>query len=147
MENIKKILIPTDFSRYSSEAVSYGCNLAQAFGAQVILMHVRPKKNKLTDEEYHEAEKAMDLQLRLNLPTSVQTGVKIDKRIISGSPLEDILKAAGKEGVDMIVMGGHHKKGFSHMIKGCLAEKMMRKAHCPVMAINEGTAKKAETIH
>lgn len=144
MESIKKILIPTNFSRYSNEAVTYGCNLAQAFGAEVILLHVLPKKEHISDEEFHETEKAMDLQLRLNLPTSVRTGVKVEKKILSGTPFDDILKTAGKEKVDMIVMGGHREKGYSHMFNGCLAEKMIRKSPCPLMAINESPRKEEE---
>ncbi len=137
MEKIKKILIPTDFSKTSDEAISYGCNLAQALKAEVILLRVLEKKEALADEKFHETQKAMDIQLLLDIPPSVQADIKVEKRIVSGSPLEDILKTANGEKVDMIVMRQHYKAGAFHRIKGCLVDKILREAPCPVMTIHK----------
>ena len=50
-------------------------------------------------------------------------------------PYAEILRYANEHGVDLIVMGTHGRSGVSHVLLGSIAEKIVRRAPCPVLTV------------
>ena len=55
--------------------------------------------------------------------------------LVTGSPFLQVVRMARKEGVDLIVMGTHGRTGLAHVLMGSVAEKVVRKAPCPVLTV------------
>jgi nucleotide-binding universal stress UspA family protein len=144
MINLKRILVATDFSEASQAAVRYGRALADAFGASLDVLHVMedPFIYAPTSEGYmpppnffDEMETEAQERLEQALPPSDRQ--RLNTRLLTkkGSPFVEIVRFAKKENVDLIVMGTHGRGPIAHMLMGSVAEKVVRKAPCPVLTV------------
>jgi len=61
----------------------------------------------------------------------------VEKKVVKGIPYEEILKYASDEKIDMIVMGTYGRVGLQRLIFGNTAERVVRRAPCPVMTVKE----------
>ncbi|HEY5826522.1 MAG TPA: universal stress protein, partial [Cyclobacteriaceae bacterium] len=112
--------------------VTIGTQLATLFNAQLILIHVGTK----TDTE----KQQMDLLLK-------ESGTASDKiKVIweEGDPVKKILKACREEKVDLLVAGALKKENLVGYYIGTIARKIMRKAECSVLMINNPTAESVD---
>src|SRR3989338_8526275 len=62
-------------------------------------------------------------------------GVDIESIVVVGVPVKDILSVAKEKKVDLIVMGTHGRTSVPHVVIGSVAENVVRKAPCPVLAV------------
>ena len=142
---IKRILVPTDFSAPSQEAVEYAVVLARRFDAAIHLIHVLhdPLAAQAAWEFYipdspqqreHRHNEAKD-RLWETASDYVKAGVRITTEVRLGSPTEEIFGAAIAYGTDLIVMGTHGRTGLPHLLLGSIAERVIRTAPCPVLAV------------
>ena len=138
-----KILTPTDFSRPSTDALEIALEIA-APGAWVLLCHVvddlpltygyvgiATPTPELRSRMTREAEK----ELAGFGPKEARADVTVERRVIHGTPFLEIVRLAREEGVDLIVMGTHGRTGLKQMLIGSVAEKVVRKAPCPVLVV------------
>ena len=144
MITLKRILVPTDFSEASEAAVRYGRALAEAFGASLDLLHVveDPFVYAPTSEGYipppqffEEMEKNTRKRLEQVLPPADRQKLNARLVIKKGSPFVEIIRYAKSEDSDLIVMGTHGRGPIAHMLLGSVAEKVVRKAPCPVLTV------------
>src|SRR5215472_12379970 len=134
MINLKRILVPTDFSECSDAAVRYGLELARKFGATLHLLHViqDPATQPWAAEGYVvpvlEAleEWQKDAQKRLEASIPEADRAKAIVWCVIASPFPEILRYATANDIDLIVMGTHGRGGVSHMVLGSIAEKVVR---------------------
>lgn len=143
---INKVLVPIDFSDYSKSALKYAVNFAKSFSAEVILIYVvepiiyppdfsmgqiaMPSINTEWDE------RAKDELAKL--AKNEITGVNSVKTIIkTGKPFVEIIETAKEENVDLIIIATHGHSGVEHILFGSTAEKVVRKAPCPVLTLRE----------
>jgi nucleotide-binding universal stress UspA family protein len=144
VKEIKKILYATDFSETSEYAFEYAASLAEKFASRLIVMHVINEPVDLRGfyvphisfdtielEITQSAEKMMDKFCSQKL----RSYDNYERCIVSGIPYEEILKKATDENVDLIVMGTHGRAGIDHFLFGSTAERVVRKALCPVMTV------------
>jgi nucleotide-binding universal stress UspA family protein len=85
-----------------------------------------------------DAQKTTDaLEKRLGEFTALLKGQGISARHVlqSGAPGSAILDGARAAEADLIVMGTHGRRGFSHLVSGSVAEAVLRQAPCPVLTI------------
>ncbi len=142
MINIKRILMPTDFSDSGKTALMYAVAFADQFGAAVDLLHVvepvpagallsyRPLQ-ELKQSMRSDAEKQMeDLHGEW-----ADYAFPVNKIVVEGYPFVEIIKYARENSSDMIVMGTHGRGAIAHMLLGSVAEKVVRKAPCPVLTV------------
>jgi nucleotide-binding universal stress UspA family protein len=61
---------------------------------------------------------------------------KVEARVVQGAPADKILEVAKKEGVDLIIMGTHGRKGLERAIFGSVCDRVVRSAPCPVLTVN-----------
>ena len=142
---LKKILVPTDFSECSAAAVSYGRALATAFGAELHLLHVvqDPYTQPWAAEAFpaplgdllQEWEQQAEARLKTLIPET-ERATSIAATVI-GSPFYEIVRYAAEHNVDLIVIGTHGRGPLGHMLLGSVAEKVVRKAPCPVLTVRQ----------
>jgi nucleotide-binding universal stress UspA family protein len=141
MTSIKKILVPTDFSPYSDQAMQYASMMAKAFKARILLVHViEPLTYSVTDTltvaDHFVALKTIAKPLLENARKKFQKkGLVIEADLLTGVPYREILKKARRIGADVIVMGTHGRTGVEHFLLGSVAEKVVRLAPCPVVTV------------
>jgi nucleotide-binding universal stress UspA family protein len=138
------ILAPTDFSEYSKKAAASAVELAKTFGAKLTILHVielppYPVEGyvppSLTATFLDELERQASQDLAQLVPDAESAGVVVARRVTVGSPYRKIIDMAEDEQVDLIVMATAGRTGFSHLIVGSIAERVVRTAPCPVLTI------------
>jgi len=141
---IRRILFPTDFSEPAEYAWSYALTLAQEFGAEVHLLHIIAPPPRLT-EAYavdYAPEKMVgslsaeaDATLDRQIEAAKSRGLVFRREVRVGVDFREIIDYATKHDIDMIVMATHGRSGLAHVLLGSVAEKVVRKAPCPVLTI------------
>jgi nucleotide-binding universal stress UspA family protein len=140
----RHILAPTDFSDYSKQAVASALELAKKFSAKLSILHVVelppypvegyvPPSVSVTFLEDLERQASQDLAQIV--PEAESAGVEVVRQVAVGSPYRKILDLAEAEHVDLIVMATAGRTGFSRLIMGSIAERVVRTASCPVLTI------------
>lgn len=146
MLKIKKILVPTDFSEFGEQALLYGCELAKKFDAELHLLNVvqdavamfpepnmmGTSMNDLVADMQNLAHK--QLEEMPDLPGTED--LKVVREVRVGPAFLEILRYAKKSDIDLIVIGTHGRTGIKHMLLGSVAEKVVRKAPCPVLTVS-----------
>ena len=140
----RHILAPTDFSEYSKKAVASALELAKKFGAKLSILHVvelppYPVEGyvppSLTATFIEDLEREASQELAQIVPEAESAGVEVARLVTVGSPYRKIIDMAEAEQVDLIVMATAGRTGFSHLIMGSIAERVVRTASCPVLTI------------
>ena len=139
---IKKILCPLDFSENSEHALLYARAFAQAHGAELLLLHVLEMPLSYLAPEVVLPPDLVDRQKESctqNL-TAITEAVRhdlphTDWLLEEGNPFPRIIEVARQHAVDLIVMGTHGRTGLAHALVGSVAEKVVRKAPCPVLTV------------
>jgi nucleotide-binding universal stress UspA family protein len=145
---VHKILIAVEDSKYSERASAYGFELAKKLGAEIALLHVNEIQIAppySTDPLITEppilmpdmiiAQEDSSKKLLNKISDSFGDGVTIFTFTKIGNPKEEILLTAEEWNADIIILGTHGRTGFDHFLSGSVAEKVIRKAKCPVMVI------------
>ena len=146
MIDIRRILCPIDFSDTSRHALDHAVAIAKWYESHITALHViapplllqppilfaeLPKNTTLTEAELQ----ALEAQLGAWLEPANRTGVKTDMLFDEGNPAASILEHASSLQADLLVMGTHGLSGFERLMLGSVAEKVLRKATCPVMSV------------
>lgn len=147
---IKKILVPTDFSQLSTEAFPYAEDLANQYGAEIHLVYVIEKNPPILiirsiDQTSEDAAKKIeeDAKNLLNeFKAKFSNNVSVKTVLVHGNDFEEITNYAEKNNIDLIVIATHGRTGLLHTLLGSVAEKVIRYAKCPVLVI---TPQKAES--
>lgn len=148
--DIKKILYPTDFSEPSLYALTYAAEMAKMFDAELQLLHVMLDESQLVSFylpqiTVQNLAKDMEDGAKNKLEEFIKEstlleGVRYTYKMVKGIADEEIIQYASDSGTDLIVIGTHGRTGFEHVLFGSTAEKVVRKAPCPVLSVR----KKAE---
>jgi nucleotide-binding universal stress UspA family protein len=145
MPLIRNILVATDFSPHADAALAYGADLAQRYAASLLIVHVYanpvllvpdgiapvivPNLGDLIDQIRDGLRKAEVRARELGAPT-------VETRLVEGTAWYEIVAAAKAGACDLVVMGTHGRSGLSHLVLGSVAEKVVRKAPCSVLAVH-----------
>ncbi len=146
MFNLQRVLFPTDFSELSLQAMKYARNFAETFKAELHVINVvdeaalywtavapnsvpiGPSIDELTDIAENEMQKFVQAHLAdLKAPMVTE--------VLTGRPFMEIIKYARDHAIELIVIGTHGRSGLHHVLLGSVAEKIVRKAPCPVLTI------------
>ncbi len=144
MIKLRRILVPTDFSEHSKKALRYAAEFGRVHGAEVLLLHVvelplypvsfgvGPVAMPPIEEELKQAVRQHLVKLQeQELPPPLQSRTFVRE----GRPFLEVIAAAREFEADMIVMGTHGYSGVKHVLLGSTAEKVVRKAPCPVLTV------------
>ena len=144
MINLKRILVPTDFSDSARHALTYGCSFAREYEAELLLLHV---VENLTvgyasdlfpvpmAEVFDEISGYARAELAKLTAEVTGKGVSARELVVQGKPSAEIVRVAREETVDMIVLGTHGKGMLDKALFGSTAERVIRRAPCPVLTV------------
>ena len=143
MIRIKRLLSPIDFSDSSKQALRYAVEFARSFGAelhvlnviepvmypaemfgQIGMVDVESVLEKSSREEIADWHKSF-------IPAEVRSVVEV----LRGRPFAEIVRYAQEKEIDLIILGTHGRSGLDHFLLGSTAEKVIRKAPCPVLTV------------
>ena len=131
MIHVKKILYPTDFSTYSTQAYFHAIALAEKHGTSLTIVYVYSPESQgrsgETDRQHWRN------QLRQIRPIDPQ--IPVDHVLLQGDPATEIIRYADDAGIDLIVMGTHGRTGTERLLMGSVTEQVMRGAKCSVLVV------------
>jgi nucleotide-binding universal stress UspA family protein len=143
----RHLLAPTDFSEYSKQAVVSALELARTLGAKLTMLHVvelppypaegyvPPAVHATWPTFLGDLERQATQDLAQWVPDAEASDVEVVRLVAVGSPHRKIIDTAEAEQVDLIVMATAGRSGFSRLIMGSIAERVVRTATCPVLTI------------
>ena len=144
---IRRILVPTDFSTTAARALDLAIELGAPARAEIVLLHaVEPTHYASSPELYGpapsrvldfvaEQERWAKAELSKAAKRLHGRRVGVHALVQTGSAYDVIVKTAEHLRADLIVMGTQGRTGFSHLLMGSVAEKVVRLAPCPVVTI------------
>lgn len=148
MPQFRSILCAGDFSESSKKAFRLACSLAVESKTRVVVLHVA-EPNWVAETPVYSGQQtipftvaerdasaltAFERQMRETYVPSHP--VEIEYATREGKPADEILRAAGENGCDLIVMGTSGRKGLQRLLYGSVAEAVLRGAHCTVLVRN-----------
>ena len=145
MIDLHRILIPTDFSKFSQVALNYASAFAEKFAAELYLLHViqdlavfipdmitvAPPPVPTVEQMTKAVQDAFDRLIKDNRLERFP----IHRDVREGTPFYEIVRYAKEQNIDLIIMGTHGHTGLTHMLLGSVTEKVVRKAPCPVLTV------------
>jgi nucleotide-binding universal stress UspA family protein len=145
--HLKKILVPYDFSSYSTKALHYALKFAEQFGAAVVALHVvQPVPILPTDvlaapvvlDPLGDQMPVFETKLReVCRKLAADHHLGITPMVLVGHPSERICETAKDENADLIVIATHGYTGLKRFYMGSTAERVVRHAPCPVLVVRE----------
>jgi nucleotide-binding universal stress UspA family protein len=142
---MKRILVPMDFSDTSEKAFSYAAEIARAFGAEIVLLHV--VDTRVVDNVFHihsmppedaraQMRKSAEEAVARIVGLEESAGLTISAIYAEGIPPVEVKQAAEEVNADLIAMGTHGTTGIAHLLYGSTADGVLRGAPCPVLTVN-----------
>jgi len=143
MLTLSRVLCPTDFSEVSTKAEAYATALAEHYEASLHLLHVDPPMPVMApygeipvDVRLFEEQREQALaDLAAAGDRARAAGVDTTTSLRGGHPAREILAVIEEQAADLLVIGTHGRGGVEHLLLGSVAEKLVRKALCPVMVV------------
>ena len=150
--DIKRILVPLDFSANSNRALDYAIALARMFDATLHLIHVCDVPALATASldayavSYTDWSRTLGEEAEKQLvDIARERGLHVTSEVLFGRPAPAIIEAASTNGADLIVMGTHGHGAVMHLMMGNVAERVVRGAPCPVLTVREPRLKEWQT--
>ena len=143
MIQIRKVLLPTDFSEFAAPAADYAREFVERFHAELHLMHVL--ETQVTTTQF-----VMGLTIPERVEESAQEALTRLKKTFDeqwtrehstiyhtahGAPFVQIVQYARDQKIDLIVLGTHGRTGLPHVFLGSVAERVVQHAPCPVLTV------------
>jgi nucleotide-binding universal stress UspA family protein len=141
---IKRILVSTDFSPLADYAVKVAGEFARRYKAHLTVVHVMAPYFGGTEADvlavpsaYYGRDLMTMLEERLEEVAAGlrKEAIEVDTLLPMGVPFVEIVKAARNLDVDLIIIATHGRGGLTHALLGSTAERVVRKAPCPVLSI------------
>jgi nucleotide-binding universal stress UspA family protein len=141
---LKRILVPIDFSEHSKNALRYAITFAKQFQAELLLVYVVEPTVFPADFSFGQVSiPSFEKELRERgkkeldqLAATCAEGKVPAKTVVkTGKPFLEIINIAKKEEVDLIIIATHGHTSVEHILFGSTAEKVVRKAPCPVLSL------------
>jgi len=144
MIEFQNILCPTDLSDPSLRSLTYAAAIARWYGARLTVLHVVPTiapvalPPGLSEPQQVFAVTPREVILgELNRVVELVGATDLEPAlsVLDGDPTRVIVEQAVATGADLLVMGTHGRSGFERLLIGSIAEKVSRKAPCPVLLV------------
>jgi nucleotide-binding universal stress UspA family protein len=145
MKKIEKVLFPIDFAENFETLFPWVSTFVDRFDATLYVLFVAqdladvssfhvPHGNlqQFQEEVLQAAQKKMSATAK----EEFKAFKKVEGRVAQGAPAEKIIETAKAEGIDLIIMGTHGRKGLERAIFGSVCDKVVRTATCPVLTVN-----------
>jgi nucleotide-binding universal stress UspA family protein len=144
------VVCPVDFSDVSLHALRYAADLCRDCGARLVLLHVvepivAPSDFSFGPVTLTEVEDGLLNRAKASLEDSAAglglAAGRTEVAVARGRASDEIVRTASEKKADLVVMGTHGYAGFSHALLGSTAERVVRKARCPVLTVKPSLQK------
>lgn len=145
MIEIKKIMVPVDFSENSQKILRAAADFATTFAADLAIVFVVQHFDDYSDffaphmpimQIEEEMVNSAQEKMKAFVAETIGDSVPHHTAILRGEVAEELNRFAAREQVGLIVMGTHGYKGLDRILFGSVAEKIVKGAPCPVLTIN-----------
>lgn len=149
MIQLKRILVPTDFSEHSEHAAAYAAEFARRFDvAEIHCLHVSDipadllatsgyyltgPSEQFIAQVHDESQKSLE-----RFAAKHFEGLPVQTVFLEGRPFVEIIRYTRDKDIQLIVIATHGRTGLQHALFGSVAEKVVRKAPCPVLVVKRG---------
>ena len=145
-----RILLPTDGSENAKRAGKHAIWIADASGADIIVLNViepyypqisaLPNFSEVVFDELREegknAVESFKQDLELNQCKGICKNIRLTTKINEGKAYLEILKTIKKENIDLVVIGASGRHGIDRFLLGSVTERVIREANCPVLVVS-----------
>lgn len=147
--DIKKILVPVDFSPATDDVISFASYFAKQFNGEIEIFHVSEvvdiyaatpwaySDREFFDKHVANLKEEIDALLNKYVEKIKKDGVLVKSCAVTGIPFVEIVKKAYDENSDLIVIGSHGRSGLEHVFMGSVAEQVVRNSPTPVLVIKK----------
>jgi nucleotide-binding universal stress UspA family protein len=145
MKEINKILFPVDLSEVSPKVSPWVLTIAKRFNAEIHLLFVARRLEYLssiyvTQVSIENFEGELVTGAEKGIEEFAQTYFKeyaaYKTRVVLGDAAEEILSYISSEGIDLVIIGTHGRKGLERIFFGSVAERVIKKSPVPVLSVN-----------
>jgi nucleotide-binding universal stress UspA family protein len=148
-----RIVCPTDFSESAERAVRQAASLAKSLGAEVVLVHVASEAQLWREgvmtpalRRVFEAQRKWAADALAERVVALAAEGTLARSVVrAGAAWEEIVRVAAEEHADMIVMGTQGRTGLERFMLGSVAERVIRRAPCPVLTLRPDTKDTEDT--
>ncbi|OGQ36000.1 MAG: hypothetical protein A3F16_08235 [Deltaproteobacteria bacterium RIFCSPHIGHO2_12_FULL_43_9] len=146
---IKKILVPIDFSPATDDVIEYALSIGKHFNGELNLFHVSEVADvyaetplAYSDKEFFERhasnlKEEIEALLSAYSDKAKKEGVDSKMSFVSGNPFVEIIKKAKDDACDLIVIGSHGRSGLEYVFMGSVSEQVVRNSPCPVLVVKK----------
>jgi nucleotide-binding universal stress UspA family protein len=143
---LRRILVPLDFSDTARKALQYAVPFASAFGAEILLMHVLPPYTLPLEQGYLPPDLAVSREeltgwarseLEKACVGDIGARARFQVRVCEGVAWQEIGAVARETNTDLIILATRGRTGLKHVLLGSVAERVIRQAPCPVLVVRE----------
>lgn len=144
--DIRRILVPIDFSAQSASVIEWAAHFAEEHGSQIVLLHVyhlpvefqQLEGGYLPPDFWARVKADAEQQIEVHAKALRGRDLKVETRVREGYPGTVIVDEAAALPADLIVIGTHGHTGLKHLLLGSIAERVVQKAPCPVLTVKGG---------
>ncbi len=137
----ERILFPTDFSDHAAHAQRVAVSLARQYKADLHIIHVVQLFSYVVDfgmdnsAQYQSVQASLQKMMDALLDDLADAPFPLTGELVQGEPVREIIHTARNDSSDLIVLGTHGRAALEHALLGSIAEKVVRKAPCPVLTV------------
>ncbi len=150
MNIFRRILVPIDFELASKQALLLATEMARRFDATLLLLHVDDPSGSVYSGVGDNVplvyvpptDPAAQRSLEALVENTATLYPRVEGAFMRGVPWRCILEAIETQQVELVVMGTHGRRGFSRLVTGSVAEKIVRL--CPVPVLTTFSAEAAQ---
>ncbi|WP_408959162.1 universal stress protein [Natrinema sp. 74] len=150
----ERILIPTDGSETSEEAVEHALDLAEKYGAAVHALYVvdtnamslslgGEQLDRIEQGQYGEMQEVRERAERATgyvADRAGERGIETVEHVSAGRPHSMIANYIDDNDIDLVVMGSHGRSGVRRALLGSVTERTLRSTRVPVLVIDADEA-------
>ncbi len=144
MNEIVKIVVPVDLGKNTQILADYALYIGKKLDAHVTFVHVTeffetgdmmlgsPSFSGINEERFSKAKELMGNLIQDNS----QQHEKIGGTVLKGDTVDTIVRFAEEEKADLLIIGTHGAKGLEKILLGSVAERVLKRVHCPTLTMN-----------
>ncbi|MFT5702444.1 MAG: nucleotide-binding universal stress UspA family protein [Desulforhopalus sp.] len=143
MKETNKIVVPVDFLKATDRLVDYAIYMADKLSATAHFIHVinfYPGDAMFGIPYAQQCEENLQMKAKEKMANIITDNkekcVGCTGEVVRGDPVDKIIECAKEKDSDLIIISTHGAKGLEKIMLGSVAERVLKRAHCPVLIMN-----------